>query len=377
MGLAGSSRARAARCGVEVKAVKVKFDGQSRRSAAAKRAGALGVGCVAAARQGTRPCAAAQHGQVESRGRSCTEMAKYVPPPARGGRKGPNRDRRRSGARKSVPVAMRMSPSTATGSTRAQALLSITGPVGRARDGRPGGKVSGQTFGLSPARPARFDLTRLEPDLEALHERLSGVTVMCLDYAEFIARIDRPSSLFFLVPPYFGCEGDYGKVAFSRADFEGAILESADLFRTQWQQANLLDASLVSANLEKAIFEDANLSGANLSAANALNADFKKAKFSNAILIKTQLDWADCTDAIFTNAKLPGASLFNTNLQGASLLGADFTDADLREADFENAQMEGVCLEGCKVRKAIFTGVTGLSEDQKIWLKENQALNVE
>ena len=48
MGLAGSSRARAARCGVEVKTVKVKFDGQSRRSAAAKHAGALGVGRVAA-----------------------------------------------------------------------------------------------------------------------------------------------------------------------------------------------------------------------------------------------------------------------------------------------------------------------------------------
>ena len=82
-----------------------------------------------------------------------------------------------------------------------------------------GGKVSGQTFGLSPDRPARFDLTRLEPDLEALHERLSGVTVMCLDYAEFIARIDRPGTLFYLDPPYFGCEDDYGKAAFSRADF--------------------------------------------------------------------------------------------------------------------------------------------------------------
>ena len=82
-----------------------------------------------------------------------------------------------------------------------------------------GGKVTGQTFGLSADRPSRFDLTRLEPDLEALHERLSGVTVMCLDYAEFIDRVDRPSALFYLDPPYFGCEADYGKDAFGRDDF--------------------------------------------------------------------------------------------------------------------------------------------------------------
>lgn len=83
-----------------------------------------------------------------------------------------------------------------------------------------GGKVSGRNFGVSADRPARFNLTTLEPDLEALHERLSRVTVMCLDYADFIARIDRPGALFYLDPPYFGCEGDYGKDLFSRAEFE-------------------------------------------------------------------------------------------------------------------------------------------------------------
>jgi DNA adenine methylase len=83
-----------------------------------------------------------------------------------------------------------------------------------------GGKVSGKNFGLSADRPARFNITTLEPDLEALHSRLAGVTVMCLDFGEFIQRVDRKGTLFYLDPPYWGSESDYGKQLFERDDFE-------------------------------------------------------------------------------------------------------------------------------------------------------------
>jgi DNA adenine methylase len=82
-----------------------------------------------------------------------------------------------------------------------------------------GGKVRGQNFGLSPGRTARFNLTTLEPDLEALHARLSGVTITCMDFAAFIARTDRPGTLFYLDPPYWGCEDDYGRELFSQDRF--------------------------------------------------------------------------------------------------------------------------------------------------------------
>lgn len=82
-----------------------------------------------------------------------------------------------------------------------------------------GGKVSGRNFGLAVDRPGRFNLTTLEPDLEALHARLSAVTVTCLDFADFIRRVDRPEVLFYLDPPYWGCENDYGQALFSRARF--------------------------------------------------------------------------------------------------------------------------------------------------------------
>ena len=40
-----------------------------------------------------------------------------------------------------------------------------------------GGKVSGRNFGVSPATPVRFDVTKLPPFLEALHERLASVII--------------------------------------------------------------------------------------------------------------------------------------------------------------------------------------------------------
>ena len=82
-----------------------------------------------------------------------------------------------------------------------------------------GGKVAGLHFGVSVGRSARFNLTTLEPMLEDLHSRLSGVVIECLDWADFIPRYDRPETLFYLDPPYWGCENDYGKSLFTRADF--------------------------------------------------------------------------------------------------------------------------------------------------------------
>lgn len=83
-----------------------------------------------------------------------------------------------------------------------------------------GGKVSGRNFGVSVDRPGRFNLTTLEPMLEDLHSRLSGVIIEYLDFEAFIRRYDSAGTLFYLDPPYFGCEGDYGKAMFARADFQ-------------------------------------------------------------------------------------------------------------------------------------------------------------
>lgn len=83
-----------------------------------------------------------------------------------------------------------------------------------------GGKVTGRTFGVATDQPARFDLRRLEPVLEALHDRLNGVWIECLDWREFIRRWDRPETLFYLDPPYWGSEDVYGRGLFAQTDFQ-------------------------------------------------------------------------------------------------------------------------------------------------------------
>jgi len=82
------------------------------------------------------------------------------------------------------------------------------------------GKVVGQTFGVSKDRPARFNLTTVEPMLEDVHSRLSGVTIERLDFEEFIRRYDSSETFFYLDPPYWGVEGYYGKELFGRDDFQ-------------------------------------------------------------------------------------------------------------------------------------------------------------
>ena len=82
-----------------------------------------------------------------------------------------------------------------------------------------GGKVAGQNFGVDATRPARFNLNQLAPALEDVHERLSGVVLENLDWQDFIDRYDRPEALFYLDPPYWGSEDDYGKTLFGRDQF--------------------------------------------------------------------------------------------------------------------------------------------------------------
>lgn len=89
-----------------------------------------------------------------------------------------------------------------------------------------GGKVTGRSFGISLDGTKRFDVTMLGPALADIHERLAGVVIECLPWAEFLRRYDSAGTLFYLDPPYFGSEDDYG-TTFIRADF-GALAAALD-----------------------------------------------------------------------------------------------------------------------------------------------------
>lgn len=82
-----------------------------------------------------------------------------------------------------------------------------------------GGKVAGRTYGVTADSASRFNITRLASELQDIHERLSGVTIECLDFEDFLKRYDAPATLFYLDPPYWDSETDYGKGLFAKADF--------------------------------------------------------------------------------------------------------------------------------------------------------------
>lgn len=104
-------------------------------------------------------------------------------------------------------------PSTLTGLERAARFLYLQRLTF-------GGKVTGQSFGVDKDGGGRFNVTRLGPVLEDIHERMAGVVIEQLDWRDFLKRWDRPGMLFYLDPPYYRNEDDYGTGMFSRTDFE-------------------------------------------------------------------------------------------------------------------------------------------------------------
>ncbi|MFO7535807.1 MAG: DNA adenine methylase [Kiritimatiellia bacterium] len=70
-----------------------------------------------------------------------------------------------------------------------------------------GGKTTGRTFGTGTTRPSGLNLSMVEETILEVHWRLERVTVECLDAPECIRRYDRPTTFFFIDPPYWATAG--------------------------------------------------------------------------------------------------------------------------------------------------------------------------
>lgn len=82
-----------------------------------------------------------------------------------------------------------------------------------------GGKVRGRSFGVDTTQGLTFNISRLEARLSRLHDRLADVIIEHLDWSDCLRIYGRETTLFYLDPPYWGSEDDYGKAIFVREDF--------------------------------------------------------------------------------------------------------------------------------------------------------------
>lgn len=99
-----------------------------------------------------------------------------------------------------------------------------------------GGKVASHNFGTGTTAPPRLNILRLEEDLSAAHLRLSRTYIEHLPWAECIRRYDRPHTLFYCDPPYWGTEGygvpfgleEYDRMAALAKSIQGRMIISVN-----------------------------------------------------------------------------------------------------------------------------------------------------
>lgn len=109
----------------------------------------------------------------------------------------------------------RVDPETLTDLERAARFLYLQScTYGGLREG---------AFAVRKLQKGRIDLTRLQPLLEDLHERLSAVTIERLPFENFMQRYDAPGTLFFIDSPYWGVEDLYGKNLFHRSMYDTLV----------------------------------------------------------------------------------------------------------------------------------------------------------
>lgn len=84
-----------------------------------------------------------------------------------------------------------------------------------------GGLVVNQHFHYGVTQPSNFNPERIPAAIEQAHERLARVQLESLPYDKVLEKYDRPTTLFYLDPPYW--ERRLYKFNFKEADFREMV----------------------------------------------------------------------------------------------------------------------------------------------------------
>ena len=99
--------------------------------------------------------------------------------------------------------------------------------------GKPAHMGTAGNFAPAVTGSSKVTVAGMRRFISRCHARLQGVHVECLDWARFVQRYDRRWTLFYVDPPYWGHEDDYGKGIFTRADF-GRLAEMLAAIKGQF-----------------------------------------------------------------------------------------------------------------------------------------------
>jgi len=97
-----------------------------------------------------------------------------------------------------------------------------------------GGMVVKQNYHIHVVQPPNFNPDKLPESIAETHTRLARVQIECLPYEKILKNFDRPDTLFYLDPPYFGrnlyrynlSADDFTKMAERLASLQGKFILS-------------------------------------------------------------------------------------------------------------------------------------------------------
>jgi uncharacterized protein YjbI with pentapeptide repeats len=137
---------------------------------------------------------------------------------------------------------------------------------------------------------------------------------------------------------------------FRMARLQTAVLNGADIARSDFSRATLNEAELDFVRATGADFSRATFFGTRSIGGDLREASFRSARLDYAKWIAVDARGSDWSGADFHQ---PG-QIFGSNLEGADFKGASLAGTDLRKSDFSRADFQGADLRGALVWHSVF-----------------------